>query len=92
MEQLLSEISSAELTEWMTYYQLEPWGTGPDDLRAGILASTIANVNRDEKRRPQPYEPGDFIPRREEAEAEEQSLEEQQQILQSLMAAWAAKG
>ncbi|HYF81161.1 MAG TPA: DUF4035 domain-containing protein [Symbiobacteriaceae bacterium] len=91
MAQLLSEVSSAELSEWMTYYQLEPWGTGSEDLRAGIISSTIANANRDPKQRQQPYAPGDFIPRRDDSEVEEQSPDDQMQILQRLTAAWAAK-
>lgn len=41
----------------MAYEQLEPFGEYRDDLRAGIVASTIANVNS--KRR---YKPDDFMP------------------------------
>lgn len=33
-------------------------------LKSGIVAATIANVNRDPKSRPQPFEPEDFAPRR----------------------------
>lgn len=33
-----------------------------DDLGFGIVASTVANVHRDSKRRAKPYEPKDFIP------------------------------
>ena len=33
-----------------------------EDLRAGIVASTIANANRDPKRRKQPFKPQDFMP------------------------------
>ncbi|HLO41009.1 MAG TPA: hypothetical protein VK176_08300 [Phycisphaerales bacterium] len=32
------------------------------DRRAGVVAATIANVNRDPKRRRQQYTPGDFFP------------------------------
>jgi hypothetical protein len=32
------------------------------DLRAGIVASTIANVNRDPKKKPDAYQPADFMP------------------------------
>lgn len=37
---------------------------GPErgDLRAGIIASLIANVNRDAKKKPQPFTPVDFMP------------------------------
>ncbi|HEY8766051.1 MAG TPA: hypothetical protein VIP09_02115 [Dehalococcoidia bacterium] len=35
-----------------------------EDLRSGIVASVIANVNRDPKQRSEPYSPQDFMPRR----------------------------
>lgn len=31
------------------------------DLRAGVIAATVANVNRDKKKRPKPYIPADFF-------------------------------
>ncbi|MGE5589199.1 MAG: hypothetical protein ACM3ZA_01010 [Bacillota bacterium] len=33
------------------------------DFRAGIIAATIANANRDPKKRKRPYRPQDFLPR-----------------------------
>jgi hypothetical protein len=33
-----------ELAEWAAYYQCEPFGEERADLRAGIVASVIANV------------------------------------------------
>ena len=46
VRELLARIDSKELSEWMAYYELNPFGTVRDDLQAGIIASTIANVNR----------------------------------------------
>ena len=34
------------------------------DYRAGMIASTIANANRDPKKRRKPYEARDFMPAR----------------------------
>lgn len=48
--------------EWYVYYLAEPFGEERDDLRSGIVASVIANSNRDPKRHPKPYEPKDFMP------------------------------
>lgn len=59
---LLAEMSSSQLAEWIAFYQLEPWGEERADLRAGIVASTIANVNRSQKQK-KPYKPDDFMPR-----------------------------
>ncbi len=75
-------MSSRELTEWMAFFSLEPWGTEVEDWRAGLIASTIANVNRDPKKRRKPYEPKDFMPCRDRRPAEEQSWEEQARILE----------
>jgi hypothetical protein len=61
VRQLLAEIDSAELGEWAAYYKLEPFGELVADQRHGIAVSTLANVNRDSKRRPEPYTPTDFI-------------------------------
>jgi hypothetical protein len=58
---LLREIDSAELCEWRAYYQLEPFGEQLADQRHGIATSVLANVNRDSKRCPQPYQATDFI-------------------------------
>lgn len=58
----------------MAYYSLEPWGPERADLNAGIIASMIANVNRDSKRRPEPFTAADFMPKygpEPEAEAED---------------------
>jgi hypothetical protein len=56
------EVSSAEFTEWMGYRQIEPFGTEMDDLRAGVLAAAVYNVNRDVKKRPEPFAAADVIP------------------------------
>ncbi len=86
VRELLERIDSRELTEWAVFFSLEPWGTEVEDWRAGLIAATIANVNRDPKQRRQPYEPSDFMPRRAaQVEVEEQSVEEQAQIME----AWA---
>lgn len=66
VEEMLARMSSHELTEWMAYAHLEPFGDERGDLRAGIVASTIANVNRDPKRTPEPFRPEDFMPFTEE--------------------------
>ncbi|MEW6048249.1 MAG: hypothetical protein AB1609_17530 [Bacillota bacterium] len=84
-------MSSRELSEWMAYFQLEPWGTEVEDWRAGLVAATIANANRDPKRRRRPYEPRDFMPRRDGPAVEEQTWEEQARILEMWARAFEAK-
>jgi flagellar basal body rod protein FlgC len=84
VQELLSRVSSRELAEWIAFFELEPWGTEVEDWRAGLIASTIANANRDQKRRRRPYEPQDFIPRRDvpTKQIEEQSVEDQIAIVE----------
>lgn len=78
--ELGQRMSSAELTEWMAFFGLEPWGTEVEDWRAAMVASVIANVNRDPKKR-KSYEPKDFMPRYEAPQVQEQSWEEQARLL-----------
>lgn len=77
---MLAGMTSRQLTEWMAFAALEPFGDERADLRMGILASVIANVNRDPKRRAQPYEPKDFLPRFEEEEPEENQAKMLQKV------------
>lgn len=39
-------MSSRELSEWMAYYNLEPWGEAEMDLRFGVLCALTANIHR----------------------------------------------
>jgi len=80
--ELLQRMSSRELSEWMAFFSLEPWGTEVEDWRAAMIAATVANGYRDPKRRRKPYEPSDFMPRHEAPKAQEQSWEEQARILE----------
>lgn len=60
--EMLARMSSAELTEWAVFAELEPFGEERADLRAGIVASVIANVNRDPKKQKKAFRPQDFLP------------------------------
>jgi hypothetical protein len=61
VHQAQAEISSAEFTEWMAYYQLEPFGDTVADLRHGTACALLANVNRDPKTHSEPFKADDFI-------------------------------
>jgi hypothetical protein len=73
---LLREISSRELTEWMAYDRFDPIGHFRSDIQAALLASVIANVNRDPRKRRRPYEIKDFLLRFEPEPVMELSIEE----------------
>ncbi len=61
--ELLARTTSRELTEWMAFYELEPFGAERGDLQAGIVAATVANANRDPKKQKRPFEAQDFMPK-----------------------------
>jgi len=61
---LLSRMPAGVMAEWMAFDQVEPVSLGyRAEVSAGIVASLIANVYRDGKKRPKPYEAGEFMPR-----------------------------
>ena len=55
MAELEHRMSARELTEWMIYYSIEPFGPPREDYRAAMQASTVANVNGHKMK------PADFI-------------------------------
>lgn len=58
---MLTQISSKELTEWMIFYGMEPFGADAGYLGHAITASTIANVNRGKGKKAQKVE--EFMPK-----------------------------
>lgn len=61
MAELKATVSHAELVDWAEYYGIEPWGGAPADLRAGIVAATLANCHL--RVGADPLTPLDFMPR-----------------------------
>ena len=59
---MLAEMQPHHLGEWLALYKIDPWGEFRADLRMGIQAAVVANVNRDSKRKPDAYTPADFMP------------------------------
>ena len=60
VRQLLDETDSRELAEWEAYDRLEPFGETRADLRAGIIASTVAAGYP--RKHSRPMYPRDFMP------------------------------
>jgi len=60
VRELLARMGSDELTEWMAFYQLEPFGDFRADLRSAIVASTLANAHGSKEGKP--FTPEDFMP------------------------------
>lgn len=83
IKRLLKEIDSKDITDYIAYYQIEPFGTEQDYIQAGIIASTIANVNRGKNT--QPFKPHDFVPSSFKAKiAKKQSAEDMKFIFNQM--------
>lgn len=78
---MLASIPSRLLSEWMLFAQIEPFGEERADRRAGIVASTVANVNRDPKIRREPWRADDFMP---QYDREDEPVPEQPKWMQML--------
>jgi hypothetical protein len=61
VEELRDRISERELIAWQVYWTIEPPLADRIEIAIGILASLMANINRDAKRRAEPFEPRDFM-------------------------------
>ena len=59
-QNITARLGSDELTEWMAFYQLEPFGEMRADLRSGVVAATFANAHRTKDARA--FTPEDFMP------------------------------
>ncbi len=73
---MLTQLTSPQLTELEAFWALEGgWGDWKQDYRHGQLCSIHANINRDAKKRPQPYSADDFVMRpRQPKEVNEKDL------------------
>lgn len=74
--ELLQRISSREITEWMAFWQLEPFGADMNFLGHAITSTTVANVNRQKGQTA--YDVEDFMPNFEGKK--DQSVDEMLQI------------
>lgn len=58
---MLARMPSYEVTEWMAYHTLDPFGEERADLRIGVLCCLIANLFR--RRGGRRWKPDDFMPK-----------------------------
>ncbi len=55
VKQMLREVDSREITEWMAFYMLEPFGQ--EWMQAGTIAAEVYRSFTGKKRKPQDYLP-----------------------------------
>lgn len=71
VEEMLSRMTSHEISEWIAYSTVELIGDDREDYRMANVMALLANINRDPENKPDPFSPVDFMPdfwRREEVE------------------------
>ena len=61
VRELLSRLTSKELSEWMAWYNVEPFGEARADLRSAIVACVVHNINCTKKS--QMKKVNDFMPK-----------------------------
>lgn len=71
--ELMRGMSSLEYTHWLELYGKEPIGPERGDYHAAQVATMLANVNRDPKRRIGPYRLSEFLLFRERDEETEEA-------------------
>lgn len=59
--ELLDRMSSAEFSEWMAYYTIEPFGEERADLRQALTTSAVANTLQAQTKKPKWTKPEDFM-------------------------------
>lgn len=59
--ELLDRMSSRELSEWMAFYEIEPWGEERADLRQGMTTSAVHNSIQAQTKHPKWTKPEDFM-------------------------------
>lgn len=58
---MLSRMSSREFSEWMIYYELEPFGEERADLRQAMTTSAVHNNLQAKAKNPKYTKPTDFM-------------------------------
>lgn len=62
VDALLDEVTAYQLQEWIAFFDLEPWGSEIDWLRAGTVAAQVANTIP-RKAGTKAARPEDYMPR-----------------------------
>jgi len=82
---MLGEISSEQLTYWMAFNFLEPFGPRAAWIRSGQIASMIGNTHL--RKGARPFSPQDFMPEPlGKARKKKQTLAEMKSILMAMAA------
>jgi hypothetical protein len=88
----LGRLTSRQVSEWIAWARVRGMPQARDDFRAGQICAVLANIHRDDKARPEPFGPADFMPGLverqegdEQPETEEIDLEEVTRQLERML-------
>jgi hypothetical protein len=88
--EMMARMSSAELSRWIAFFDIAPFGPRQEFMRAGAIAAAVCNSQRastDAK----VWEPADFFPHLKNTEPDpEAEREEKDRIARKVQAAMAA--
>lgn len=59
VDAMLEGMSASQMTEWIAYYSLEPFGQDRGDIPAAVIAAQVANTI---PRKGRPVSPNDYLP------------------------------
>lgn len=82
--ELLDRTDSKEISEWIAFYSIEPFGEERADLRSAIIASTMANMWRGKGQRA--FTVKDFMPQFDPKP--KQSIETMKAIAKGIASQW----
>lgn len=83
VRQLETQIEVSELHEWMAFFAIEPWGAVRADYRAGVVASTLVNVNGGKKGK-KPAQASDFFALYKNHNSRQQTNKQQMNIMKRI--------
>lgn len=83
---MLNYLTSSQLSEWEAYDRIDPIGKWREDFNVANLMALIANVNRNPKKKSNPFTISDFMPEwgKEEEKEKRQTVEEMKQAFMSI--------
>lgn len=90
--ELEDSIDSAELTDWMAFYLIDPWGEQRADLRNGLLTAATINSNPFRSKGHPASKPTDFLLYPSEQVAQSRQITDPAEIEQLFFAITAAYG
>ncbi|HWV23262.1 MAG TPA: hypothetical protein VNZ58_03655 [Thermomicrobiales bacterium] len=84
--ELLDRMSSREFSEWMAYYELEPFGEERADFRQALTTSAVVNSVQAQTKHPKWSKPADFMPFRHESKQEPNKPADPEELKKKLLA------